>query len=69
MTISVKEGPVLVSAGKVKRVCKCWVKKPKVPTFKLHTKEVFSDGWTKFVCSDCGQVKFALGERVEPEDG
>ena len=37
-----KEEPTLISTEKkVKRICKCWSKKPII---KLHTKEVFSDG-------------------------
>ena len=41
-----KEEPTLISTEKkVKRLCKCWSKKPII---KLHTKEVFSDGWTRW---------------------
>jgi len=61
-----KVEPILISMEKVKRLCKCWVK-PKPPTLKIHTKEVFSDGWTRWVCSKCGQVKFTRGIIVEEE--
>ena len=55
-----KEEPTLISTEKkVKHLCKCWSKKPII---KVHTKEVFSDGWTRWVCSNCGKVKFTLGE-------
>jgi len=57
-----KEDPTLISMGKVKILCKCWSKKP---TLKRHTKEVFSDGWTRWVCSNCGKVKFTWGEEAE----
>jgi len=59
-----KEEPILISKEKVQRLCKCWSENP---TLKRHTKEVFSDGWTKFVCSQCGQVKFTRGEEAETE--
>lgn len=58
-----KEEPTLISTErKVKSLCKCWSKKPII---KLHTKEVFSDGWTRWVCSNCGKVKFTRGEEAE----
>jgi len=56
-----KEEPTRISKEKVKRLCKCWTKKMD-PILKIHTKEVFSDGWTRWVCSNCGQVKFTMGE-------
>jgi hypothetical protein len=60
-----KDGPTLISTEKkVKRLCKCWSKKPII---KLHTKEVFSDGWTRWVCSNCGKVKFTRGEEAFQE--
>jgi len=62
-----KEEPTLLSKEKVKILCKCWTKKPTSPTLKTHTKEVFSDGWTKWTCSECGQVKFTMGEEAEAE--
>jgi len=53
-----KEGPILISTErKVERLCKCWTKKVP-PTLKLHMKQVFSDGWTRYVCARCGKVKF-----------
>jgi len=39
----------------VERLCKCWSEEP---TLKRHRKEVFSDGWTRYVCARCGKVKF-----------
>ena len=53
-----KEELTLISKEKIEYLCKCWSKKP---TIKLHTKEVFSDGWTKWICSKCGKVKFTRG--------
>ena len=57
--------PTLLSTGKAKILCKCWSGKPKPPTAKLHSKEVFSDGWTRWVCSNCGKVKFTMGMTLE----
>jgi len=57
-----KKKPVPISTEKVKRLCKCWSKEQ---TIKLHTKEVFSDGWTRWVCSQCGKVKFTMGKEAE----
>jgi len=62
--ITEKEKPILLSIEKVEILCKCWSKEP---TLKLQTKEVFSDGWTRFVCSNCGKVKFTRGEEAEAE--
>ena len=59
-----KEEPTLISKKKVKHLCKCWSKKP---SLKRHTKEVFSDGWTRWVCSNCGKVNFTRGEEAEAE--
>jgi len=28
---------------------------------KLYTKEVFSDGWTSWICSNCSKLKFTRG--------
>ena len=51
-----KEKPTLLSTEKKsQRLCKCWSKEP---ALKRHRKEVFSDGWTRWVCSNCGKVKF-----------
>ena len=53
-----KEKPTLISIEKkAELLCKCWTKK-RPPTLKLHMKQVFSDGWTRWVCSTCGKVKF-----------
>ncbi len=60
-----KEEPTLISTEKkVEHLCKCWSKKLVI---KLHTKEVFSDGWTRWVCSNCGKVKFTWGEEATGE--
>ena len=59
-----KEAPTLISKEKVEYLCKCWSKKS---TIKLHTKEVFSDGWTRWVCSKCGKVKFTRGMTFKEE--
>ncbi len=60
-----KEEPTLIlTEKKVEHLCKCWSKKP---TIHPHTKEVFSDGWTRWVCSNCGKVKFTRGEEAEAE--
>jgi len=57
-----KEEPMLISTEKVKHLCKCWSEDP---ILKRHTKEVFSDGWTRYVCSNCGKVNFKRGEEAE----
>jgi len=63
--ITEKEEPKLISTEKkVNHLCKCWSKEP---TIKFHTKEVFSDGWTRLVCSQCGKVKFKRGKEAEAE--
>jgi len=62
-----KEEPTSLSKEKVKIRCKCWIGKHEKPTFKTHKKEVFSDGWTKWTCSFCGQVKFTIGMTFEEE--
>ncbi len=57
-----KEEPVRISKEKVYRSCKS---KSHDPPGKIvsHIKEVYSDGWTKWIClsSNCGQVKFTRG--------
>ena len=60
-----KKEAALLSTEKVKRLCKCWSKKS---TIKLHTKEVFSDGWTRWVCSQCGKVNFTRGMTFKDEE-
>ena len=55
-----KEEPTLISTEKVKHLCKCWSEDP---ILKRHTKEVFSDGWTRYVCSNCGKVNFSRGKK------
>jgi len=64
--ITEKVKPILLSMEKVEILCKCWSESKKF-TLKIHTKEVFSDGWTRFVCSRCGQVKFKRGKEAEAE--
>jgi len=60
-----KEEPKLLSTERiVKRLCKSSAHKPP-GAITAHKKEVFSDGWTRWVCSQCGQVKFVLGEEAE----
>jgi predicted SprT family Zn-dependent metalloprotease len=38
---------------KVRYPCKCNKNDPE------HTKEDSGEGWTRYVCSSCGKVKFA----------
>lgn len=59
-----KEELTLISKEKIEYLCKCWSKKP---TIKLHTKEVFSDGWTRWICSKCGKVNFTRGTTFKEE--
>ena len=56
---------ILLSKKRVKYPCKCSQHDPPKPL--LHTKEVFSDGWTKLICGRCGQVKFKFGKELEGE--
>ncbi len=55
-----KEEPVLISVEKVKRLCNSNYHGAS-GSIIMHTKEVFSDGWTRWVCFTCGQVKFSRG--------
>lgn len=64
MEMTGKKEPILISTEKVKHLCKCWSGKP---TLKLHTKKVFSDGWTRWVCSNCGKVGFTRGMTFKEE--
>ena len=63
-----KEEPTRISKEKVKRMCKS---KAHHPPGKIvsHIKEVYSDGWTKWICltPHCGQVKFTMGMTVKEE--
>ena len=60
-----KEKPTLLSTERiVKRLCKSGAHRPP-GSITIHKKEVFSDGWTRWVCSKCGQVKFTRGEESE----
>ena len=69
-----KEKIILISREKVKRLCKSKSHKAlrstrrKFPgTMVFHRKEVYSDGWTKWIClnANCGQVKFSMGMTFE----
>ena len=60
-----KEEPTLISKKKARHLCKRSKHDPHKAT--PHTKEVFSDGWTRWVCSKCGQVKFTKGMTFEEE--
>ncbi len=61
-----KEEPVRISKEKVKRPCKSKLHDPPGKIVR-HTKEVYSDGWTKWIClaTNCGQVKFTMGITVK----
>ncbi len=59
-----KEEPTLISTEKVKHLCESGAHKPS-GVIVLHKKEVFSDGWTRWVCSQCGQVRFTMGKAAE----
>jgi len=63
-----KEEPVRISKEKAKRPCKSKAHKPP-GKFVLHTKEIYSDGWTKWTCCkvSCGQVKFSIGMTFKEE--
>jgi len=62
-----KGEPRLISTERrVKRLCKSGAHKPP-GAILLHRKEVFSDGWTKWVCYKCGQVKFTRGMTFKEE--
>ena len=51
-----------VSTGKAEYPCKCRKSgEDDMPKLTLHRKEVLSDGWTRWVCLKCGQVKFSRG--------
>lgn len=57
-----KEAPTLLSTETVRHLCKCW-SKAKTQRLKPHLKEVYSDNWTRFTCSNCGQTKFQFREK------
>jgi len=62
-----KGEPTLISTERiVKRLCKSNTHRPP-GAITIHRKEVFSDGWTRWVCSECGQVKFTKGMTFEEE--
>ncbi len=52
----------VITKEKGKRPCKC-------STHKVinHKKESLSDGWIKWTCAKCGQIKFSLGVTFEEE--
>jgi len=41
---------------KVQRLCKSSFHV--VPVVKTHAKRLLEDGWTRYICQTCGQVKF-----------
>ena len=43
----------MMAKQKIRYPCKCNRADPE------HTKEDSGDGWTRYVCSSCGKVKFA----------
>ncbi len=43
----------------VRYPCKCGRTDPE------HTKEDGGDGWTRYVCSSCGKVKFAFRDGAD----
>lgn len=57
-----KEEPVRISKEEVKRMCKSKAHHSPGKIVR-HIKEVYSDGWTKWIClaTNCGQVKFTRG--------
>ena len=61
-----KGDPTLLSTKEVKRLCKSNTHRPP-GLITLHTKEVFSDGWTKWICLSCGQLKFTMGLTIKEE--
>lgn len=65
-----KEEVTVISTEKAKRPCKCRKLDKRDPVIRTtpHTKEVFSDGWTRWTCGDCGQVKFSMGMTFEEEE-
>ena len=62
-----KEELTLISTERVKRLCKSGAHRSP-GSILPHKKEVFSDGWTRWVCSKCGQVKFTIGMTFKGEN-
>jgi len=62
--VTEEEVHLRISKEKVRRMCKSSSHASPGSLF-VHTKEVFSDGWTRYVCNTCGQVKFTMGEEEE----
>ena len=61
-----KEEPIRISKDKVTRLC--WSNFHGSSGSKaMHTREIFSDGWTRWVCGSCGQVKFSIGMTFKEE--
>jgi len=54
----------MMAKQKVRYPCKCSKVDPQ------HTIEAQEDGWTRYVCSSCGKVKFAWrsGAAKHPEE-
>jgi hypothetical protein len=54
----------MMAKQKVRYPCKCSSVDPE------HTMEDGGDGWIRYVCSSCGQVKFSRGEgKVKTPNG
>ncbi len=51
-----EKGAHMMAKKKVRYPCKCSKVDPQ------HTIEAQEDGWTRYVCSSCGKVKFAWRE-------
>ncbi len=51
-----EKGAHMTAKQKVRYPCKCSKVDPQ------HTVEAQEDGWTRYVCSSCGKVKFAWRE-------
>ncbi len=51
----------MMASQKVRYPCKGGSTDPE------HTIEESGDGWTRYVCSSCGKVKFAFRERADKD--
>ena len=61
-----KKEPIRISKDKVQKLCQSNYHGTSGSTL-MHTREVFSDGWTRWVCLTCGQVKFSRGITVKKD--
>lgn len=59
----------VISTEKVKRICKSSAHRDlnRGPRSFVHIKSVLSDGYTKWECRTCGQVKFTKGITFKEE--